>query len=177
MQLPLAYYGNPILRKKCNPVEKIDDEIKKLVADMIETMLAYNGIGLAAPQVNQSVSIFITRVPIEQEDGSWVDGEIKVYINPKILAYSEEVQTHSEGCLSIPKLYVHVTRPYSIEVEAMDLDGNLFQSTLSGFAATNFMHENDHLNGVLTIDRVERSQKNKLEPLLREIKKKHLAKK
>jgi peptide deformylase len=177
MLLPIAYYGNPVLRKKTTPVDKIDASIQKLVADMIETMQAANGIGLAAPQVSQSVSVFITCIPIEEEDDTWREGEILVYINPKILQYSQELQTFSEGCLSIPKLHMDVTRPETIEIEAMDLEGQIFQKMLSGFPATNFMHENDHLNGVLIIDRIPRSEKQKLEPKLREIKKKYESKK
>jgi len=170
---PIAYYGNPVLRKKTARVEKIDPTVQKVVADMIETMQSVNGIGLAAPQIGQLLSIFITCVPVEDEDGNWHDGEVVIYINPKILRYSQELQTYSEGCLSIPKLYMDVTRPESIEIEAMDLEGRIFQKTLTGFPATNFMHENDHLNGVLIIDRIPRAAKERLEPRLREIKKKY----
>ncbi|KIA78051.1 peptide deformylase [Parachlamydia acanthamoebae] len=161
MLLSLAYYGNPILRKKAIPIERIDDSIRQLATDMIETMHATNGIGLAANQIGQLLSIFVTCVPIAQDDGTWIDGKDRVFINPKILAYSQEFQVFSEGCLSIPKLFSDVARPESIKIQAMDLDGNVFEETMTGYEATNFMHENDHLNGVLFIDRLHRTERKK----------------
>lgn len=177
MILPLAYYGNPILRKKAAPIQEVDDFIQKLAADMIETMHANRGIGLAATQISQLLSIFVTCVPLAQEDGTWIDGKERVFINPKILAYSPELHVFSEGCLSIPKLFAEVTRPASIKIQAMDLNGYIFEETLLGYEATNFMHENDHLNGVLFIDRLQRSERKKIEPILQQIKKKYAPKK
>lgn len=171
MKLPLAYYGNPILRKKAAPINKITPEIKQLVADMIETMDATKGIGIAAPQVNQSLAVFVTRTPVEQEDGTFIDGPtVRVFINPKIQSYSQEIEADSEGCLSIPKLYAEVFRPIHISVQATDLDGNTFTEDFSGLAARIILHENDHINGVLFIDRVHGKERKELEPKLREIK-------
>ncbi|MBS4168542.1 peptide deformylase [Parachlamydia sp. AcF125] len=176
MLLPLAYYGNPVLRKKATQIEKIDDSIRQLAADMIETMHATNGIGLAATQIAQLLSIFVTCVPIAQEDGSWIEGKDRVFINPKILTYSQEFHVFSEGCLSIPKLFANVARPERIKIQAMDLEGHTFEETMTGYEATNFMHENDHLNGVLFIDRLERKERKKIEPILQQIKKKYALK-
>lgn len=170
MKLELAYYGNPVLRKKTKQVEKIDDELRQFIENMIQAMHEFNGIGLAAPQVNQLVAVFVTCVPIAMPEGKWGEGTNRVFINPKILSYSEEMQTISEGCLSIPKLYVDINRPLTIQIEAMDITGNIFQETLTGLHAANFMHENDHLNGVLIIDRMDRKERKTIENKLREIK-------
>lgn len=172
MLLPLAYYGNPILRKKAAPVKEINDEIRKLVADMIETMKAKDGIGIAAPQVHHSLALFVTRAPVMQADGEWIEGEIRVFINPKISGVSNEQNCYSEGCLSIPKLYGDVYRPNKITVQAQDLDGNTFVEDFVGFPARVILHENDHINGVLFIDRLEAKERKQIESQLREIKKK-----
>ncbi len=177
MKLPLAYYGDPILRKKAVPIKNITPEIKQLVADMIETMDETKGIGIAAPQVHHSLAIFVTRTPVEQEDGSFIDGPIvRVFINPKIQGYSQEVEEDSEGCLSIPRLYGEVIRPIKISVQATDLDGNTFTEDFTNLAARIIMHENDHINGVLFIDRMHGKERKELEPKLREIKKAHQTK-
>lgn len=172
MKLPIAYYGNPILRKKCKEIEAVNDEIRQLVQDMIETLIEHNGIGLAAPQVNHSLRLFITAVPIEQPDGKWLPGKLRVFINPKILWVSESLEFHSEGCLSIPKLYAEVERPVKVKIQATDLDGNLFEEEFAGLEGRCILHENDHINGVLYIDRIHKKERKKLEPALQEIKKK-----
>jgi peptide deformylase len=172
MKLPLAYYGNPVLRKKAALIHEITDEIRQLAADMIETMHAENGIGLAAPQIHHSLAIFVTNVPHEDADGEWVDGEDRVYINPKILEISTDFCESKEGCLSIPKLFAIILRPCYIIVEALDLEGNRIERELSGLDAHNFLHENDHLNGVLFIDRLKPNERKRIETQLRMIKKK-----
>lgn len=173
MKLPLAYYGNPILRKKGEPVTQITPEIRELVSNMEETMFAHDGIGLAAPQVHRSLALFITSVPIQLEhDEKWHPGETRIFINPKILGYSDEEWLRGEGCLSIPGIYATVSRPLHIKVEAMDLDGKVFVEEFSGLEARAIMHENDHINGTLFIDRVRGNERQEIEPLLRDLKKK-----
>lgn len=172
MKLPLAYYGDPILRKKGARVDEINDEIRQLVNDMIETMLENNGIGIAAPQVHKSLTLFVTYAPVKGADDKWHPGKIRVFINPKIISYSEEQTIYSEGCLSIPKLYSEVARPSKITIEATDLEGNRFTEEFQDFEAHIVMHENDHINGVLFIDRVHGKERKELEPKLKEIKKK-----
>lgn len=173
MKLPLAYYGNPILRKKGERVAEITSEIKQLVTDMEETMFAHDGIGLAAPQVHRSLALFIVNVPIETEDeDKWLPGKTRLFINPKILEHSEEEWIRGEGCLSIPGIYCPIIRPLKIKVEAMDLDGKIFVEEFTGLEARAIMHENDHINGVLFIDRVRGKERQQLEPLLKNIKKK-----
>lgn len=174
MKKDLVYYGSPILREKCVEVKEITDEIRQIAQDLIDTVLDKDGAGLAAPQIGYNVRIFVSRY----ENGADAEGwpilcPPKIYINPKLKAPSSEMDTHGEGCLSILGIYEEVTRPYSIEVEALDLDGNTFTETATGWRARNLMHENDHLNGVLFIDRIAPSRRKKIEPKLKDLKKKH----
>jgi len=173
MKLPLAYYGDPILRKKGAPVIKIDETIHQLVKDMAETMEANDGCGLAAPQVHQSLTLFITCIPQYVDEDTVLPGELRVFINPKIIAYSEAVWPCKEGCLSIPGLRETVVRPFEVTVQATDLDGRDFQDCFKGFDAHVILHENDHINGVLFIDRLPPRRKKELDSYLREIKKKY----
>ena len=172
MKLELAYYGNPILRKKCQRITEINDEIRQLVEDMTETLIEHNGIGLAAPQVKRDLRLFITAVPSELEDGNWKQGELIVFINPEIVSYSEEQEIRQEGCLSIPKVYGDVIRPEEILIRATDLNGNEFEREFTGLQARCCLHENDHINGVLYIDRIKGKERKLIEPKLREVKKK-----
>lgn len=173
MKLPLAYFGNPILRKKCERVDEITPEIRQLVNDMEETMIVHDGIGLAAPQVHRSLAIFITCVPIQDDENpQGQPGKLRVFINPKILEYSDEQWIRGEGCLSIPGIYGPVIRPMHIKVEALDLDGKLFVEDFSGLQARAIMHENDHINGVLFIDRVRGKERQEMEQPLKDLKKK-----
>lgn len=176
MKLNLCYFGNPILRKKCCPIENIDDEIRQLVSDMEETMFQHDGIGLAAPQIGRSIALFIVNVPDEpqtEDDEEIKPGTTEVFINPKILKHSEDLWVRGEGCLSIPKVYGEVTRPNSIVVEATGLDGKRFTKSYTGLVARAIMHENDHINGVLFIDRIRGKERLELEPALKLIKKKY----
>lgn len=179
MKLPIIYYGNPILRKKCARVDAITDEIRQLVADMIETMRAAdNGIGLAAPQVGRSLAIFVTEVPVPvkaegEQEVRWLPGKVRVFINPKLINHSEEQWDRGEGCLSIPKVYGEVIRPVKVTVSATDLDGNEFQEEFSWLEARAIMHENDHINGILFIDRMHGKKRKELEPALNAVKKKY----
>lgn len=174
MILPLSYYGDAVLRKKAAEVEVITDEVRNLVRDMTDTVRAQNGIGLAAPQVHYSLRIFITALPEEDEGGeSSGEGEIEVFINPILSSPSEEEVEFAEGCLSIPGLCENVVRPESIVVEAMNLDGKLFKRRVRGLEARVIMHENDHLNGVLFIDRIKGKKRKSLDVELRRLKKEY----
>lgn len=171
--LKIHYFGDPVLRKRCESITEITDEIRQLARDMIETMIASDGVGLAAPQVGHSVRMFVLRDYIFSDDGKWTLGEPKVYINPKLTNPGENYLSDVEGCLSIPGLRLHVVRPDRITVEAKDLSGNTFVEELEGYNARVRMHENDHINGVLYIDRLEPTLRQEIDPLLREIKKKY----
>jgi peptide deformylase len=166
----MRYYGDPILRQTAKTVEEITDEVRQFCKDMIETMLHYDGIGLAAPQVGVLLRIFVSNLAFEDQEGKLHLMEPKVYINPILSQPSEALVERSEGCLSLPKLYLPVARPLSIHLEATDMEGNRFHEECYGYQARNRMHENDHLNGVLFIDRIKGRQRTQLEPELRRIK-------
>ena len=168
--LPLAYYGDPILRKKADTVLEITDDIRKLVEEMQETMDACNGVGLAAPQIHHSIRLFIIRRPIETSEEDFECGEVKVFINPEISSLSEEVWEASEGCLSIPTIYEKVSRPKAATVTYTNLEGDRIQERVSGWEARVILHEFDHIEGVFFIDRLDKEVREKLEPLLTHLK-------
>ncbi len=175
MILKLTYYGNPILRKKAAAIPVITDEIRAFAADLVETMHhTKNGIGLAAPQVNRSLAIFVVQFPDEDnEEEVYVPGPIEFFINPKILDVSNETWMHSEGCLSLPALYRDVERPIKIKIQYQNLEGELLVKDFEGYEARMILHENDHLNGVLFIDRLNPKERKSIENELRAIKKKY----
>lgn len=173
MKLPIRILGDPILRQKAAAVLTITQEIRDLVATMEETLLSKLGWGLAAPQVGASVRIFIAYVPNSraeklQEPG---DARLYVFINPKLTAPSAETATFAEGCFSVPGIYPEVTRPKGITIEALDLNGEPFSMELWGWAARIVMHENDHLNGVLFLDRINAAERRRWESAVRNLKK------
>ncbi len=135
--------GDDVLRKKCREVDVIDDRIKTLVADMFETLEKSNGAGLAAPQVG-----ILKRIAVID-----VDGFKQEIINPEIIAEGGEV-TDVEGCLSVPGKWGMVTRPETVVVSALNLDGERFEVTAQGLLAKCLCHEIDHLDGVLYVDKV-----------------------
>lgn len=170
MTLKMRYYNDPILRKKAEKIEKITDEIRNLAQEMIEMMDQHKGIGLAAPQVGVLKSLFVSCLDYEDEEGNLHIGKPKVWINPVVSNFSEEKVERSEGCLSMPGLYAPVLRSFRIDVEAMDLNGDLFSyKNLEGFVARMVMHEYDHLNGILFIDRIKGKRRAALDPILRKI--------
>lgn len=157
--LKLQKYGSPILREKALPVNKVNDEIKELVKDMIETMYAQGGVGLAAPQVGVSKRIIV----IDSEEKG-----VLVLINPVIIK-REGVSNEEEGCLSVPGIYSTVRRSSLITVEAMDLEEKKIQITQEGFLAIVLQHEIDHLDGYLFIDRVSPAKRIMLKDHLKNI--------
>jgi peptide deformylase len=174
MKLSLAYYGDPILRKKGARIQEITPEIRQLVNDMTETLDALRGCGLAAPQIHQSLALFITRIPRYLDDKKTsIPGERRVFINPKIVDYSQEMWSCEEGCLSMPGLRESIARPLKVTIQATDLDNRTFTEEFVGFDAHVIMHENDHINGILFIDRLPAQKKKAIEGQLREIKKKY----
>lgn len=171
MILDLTYYDAPLLRKRCNPIKEVNQEIKTLIKDMIETMESKHGAGLAAPQIGKDLRLFIIQKFKEGCDDFQIEGP-QVFINPKLSNPSEEIEIMSEGCLSLPGLHLEIERPYEITVEALDQEGNPFKETFKGYRARQVMHENDHINGKLFIDRIHPNLRKKIEPALRSIKKK-----
>lgn len=173
MILKLRYYGDPVLRQKCERVNEINDEIRQLVSDIVDTFEAHNGIGLAASQVGVPIRLFVLRNYIIHPDGRWTVSAPIVYINPKITPVGDEVQEEDEGCLSIPGLRVPVERPYKIIIEATDLEGRQFTEEHEFINARTRMHENDHLNGVLQIDRTDDRSRKRVDAQLQALKKKY----
>ncbi|OGN65407.1 MAG: peptide deformylase [Chlamydiae bacterium RIFCSPHIGHO2_12_FULL_49_9] len=167
--LPLAYYGDAVLKKKGEPVLKITEEIRKLADEMIDTMDACDGVGLAAPQVHHSVRMFVIRTLSNTEENSEM-GEAKVLINPKIRQIGSETWEAEEGCLSIPGFRSIVKRAKEIEVEYTNLDGKVIKERASGWLARVILHENDHIDGVLFIDRLNLEEQKKLTPDLEKLK-------
>lgn len=168
------YYGDPILRQKCEPVKEITPEIKELAQFMIDYIDQNSAIGLAAPQVGVPIRLFVLRDYLVQPDGKWVVSEPKVFINPKILWKSEETDTDTEGCMSFPGLQVGpIERPLKVKFEATDLEGKVFIDEREELNARVTFHENDHLNGVLHIDRLPPLFRKRIEGDLRLIKSKY----
>ncbi len=146
--LPIVKFGHPVLRMPTKAVESIDDNLRTLVEDMIETMDAAEGIGLAAPQVDQPLALLVVNNGLIDEGE-----EARAYINPVI--YEEEGSTTvEEGCLSIPDIREDVTRPETIRLKYQDLSGVEHDESCSGMLARVLQHEVDHLNGVLFVDRI-----------------------
>jgi len=171
LKLELRYYNDPILRKKAEPIEEITDKIRELAAAMLEAVVENRGIGLAAPQVGHSIRMLVLNLNDENSDDpeAMAPGHPMVLINPELSEPSEESWGAMEGCLSIPGPHGEVERPVKIHCKALDIDRNVVDRDFVGWEARVLMHENDHLNGVLYIDRMERKARKKLEPSLKKI--------
>jgi peptide deformylase len=145
------------LRLVSEPVKKVDGALKTLVADMFATMYDAPGIGLAAIQVG--VPRRVVTLDLAKKDDPQ---DPRVFINPEILATSEETATYEEGCLSIPEFYENVTRPAQVRVKYLDLDGKPQELEANGLLATCLQHEIDHLNGVLFIDHISKLKRDRV---------------
>ena len=154
--LPIVEVPDPRLRKISSPVETVDDEVRKLVADMFETMYAAPGIGLAAIQVGVPKRILVIDLQEPEEEGGAPVKDPRVFINPEILAHSDQEVPYTEGCLSVPDQYAEVDRPDRIRAKWLDLDGKPRDEEITGLLATCLQHEMDHLNGILFIDHLSR---------------------
>ena len=148
---PLIILPDPLLRQVSAPVEQVDDAIRNLSSDMIETMYDAPGIGLAAIQVGIARRMLVLDLSKEDEEK-----KPQVFINPEILQSSDERSVYEEGCLSIPDYYAEVERPARITLKYVGLDGKDQLLEADGLLATCLQHEIDHLNGVLFIDHISR---------------------
>ncbi len=181
MILEVVKYGHPVLRQKGARIEKITLEIKKLIADMFETMNANHGVGLAAQQVGQALQLTVIDVREVKERPSWLELDGKpadvnefmplVLINPELQPDGEPV-AGGEGCLSFPEIFAEITRPESVTVKALDKKGKPVEFRCGGLLARAVQHEADHLNGILFIDRMNRKTKEELRPELDELQEK-----
>jgi peptide deformylase len=179
MILDIVKYGHPALRQKGARIEAITPEIKKLIADMFETMEARHGVGLAAQQVGRALQLTVIDVrEASKERPSWLELDGKpvdvndimplVLINPEIKQVGEPA-TGGEGCLSFPEIYAEITRPGSVTVKALNGKGKPVEFYCGGLLSRVVQHEVDHLNGILFIDRMDRKTKEELRPQLEEL--------
>lgn len=162
-KLRIIKYGNPILRMKARKVDKIGRRIQKLVADMILTMQVDCGIGLAAPQVAESIALLVVDNSLIYEDGIPT-----AYINPEIIA-AEGESLLEEGCLSVPEIHEEVKRPEIITLRHQTIQGETKEEKFDGLLARVLQHEIDHLNGVLFVDRISALKKQLLKKELKAI--------
>ena len=149
--LDIVTYGNEILEKKALPVKDIDDTIRSLAEGMLEAM-AGKGIGLAGPQVDSPLRLFVTNVEGDKP---------RVFINPEIVLTSQELIDIEEGCLSLPRLWLGVIRPESVRVQAWNEKGRPFTVETDGLLARVILHEYDHLEGILFIDRLKPGKRDR----------------
>lgn len=164
--LPLAYFGDEILRQKASPITEISDDLYQLIDEMIETMDACGGIGLAAPQVHHCIQLFVIRTPMENDKGGFDCGDHQVFINPTLSCPSQETWIAPEGCLSIPTIRAHIKRPKEITVEYTNEHGKRLQKRVFGWEARVIMHEYDHLQGSYFIDHMDTPERKTLDPFL-----------
>jgi len=143
-----------VLRQKARKVKRFSPDLERLANDMLETMRDAHGVGLAAPQVGLPIRLFVAEVPKDMEDEPHA-GESYIFVNPKIVKVGREEVEREEGCLSIPGIYGDVWRPDEVVVRAQDVKGNTFRLRARGFLARIILHEYDHLEGILFVDRVE----------------------
>ncbi|MFV0534087.1 MAG: peptide deformylase [Cumulibacter sp.] len=142
---PIRLFGDPILRTSCEPVTSFDRELAKLVDDLRDTMLAAQGAGLAAPQIGVGARVFTYNV----------DGEVGHLVNPVVEYTSEEEQTDDEGCLSIPGLHFPCTRPLQVRATGFDVHGEPVVISAERLLARAVLHEIDHLDGVMFVDKLD----------------------
>jgi peptide deformylase len=178
MSLTLCLYGNPILRKKGRPIDTITPEIRQLAEDMIETMHASEGIGLAAQQIGKDLQLTVIDLPDTADHGSrmWIDNQPvtiadfmpMVLINPELKTIKKK-DTATEGCLSFPGISVDVRRSSRVEVQALNLEGEPLHFDADGLLGRCIQHEVDHLNGILFIDHADPETRRSIKPALEEL--------
>ncbi|MDP9004156.1 MAG: peptide deformylase [Verrucomicrobiota bacterium] len=178
MRLPIRKYGDPVLRAKGKRVGEVDERIRALAADMLETMHAANGIGLAAQQVGEALQLTVLDIsPVEDRpsllklNGKEVEPESAmplVLLNPKLHLH-KETDSGNEGCLSFPDINAEIDRAISVEVEAETLEGETIRLEASGLLSRALQHEIDHLNGILFIDRMSSVAKASLSSRLKRL--------
>jgi peptide deformylase len=183
MKLSILQYGDPVLRTKGKRVEEIDDHVRQLAADMLETMREANGVGLAAQQVGEALQLSVIDVSLIEdrpsamklhgEDVDLASVMPLVLVNPQI-TLRDEIEIASEGCLSFPEITGDIERAKSISLRAQDLNGNEIEFEASGLLARAIQHEVDHLNGILFIDRMNSATKASIASRLKRMQKETL---
>lgn len=180
MKRPIVKYGDPILRVKGKRVTKVDDNIRALASDMLETMHDANGVGLAAQQVGEALQLTVLDVAAVEDRPSTLRLNGKdmdpvaamplVLVNPE-LTLGDETESGTEGCLSFPEINAEIERAYGVLVKAETLEGGAVEIEASGLLARALQHEVDHLNGILFIDRMSSVAKASLGSRLKRLQK------
>ena len=178
MILEITQFGNPVLRKKCRAIEQVDDALLEFAQNMIETMVDAEGVGLAAPQVNEDIRMAVVDVShdpecvsflkVNGEDAKMEDVMPLVFINPK-LELDGPKESESEGCLSIHDIRANVRRPTMVQATLPQLDGSVIELETDGLLARAIQHEVDHLNGILFVDRISAAAKVSIKRKLRRL--------
>jgi len=153
--LPIIKAPDPILKKRCAPVEEVNDEIRTLMDDMLETMYAAPGVGLAAPQVSVHKRVIV----VDTSRGDTDRSPIRM-ANPEILESSDDLAVYDEGCLSFPDQYAEVERPAKVSVRYLDYNNEVQEIEAEGLLSTCIQHEMDHLDGKLFVDHISMLKRN-----------------
>jgi|TARA_R100001143_G_scaffold59615_1_gene58333 peptide deformylase len=161
-KLEILEFPDPRLRTVAKPVETVDDALRKLIDDMIETMYEASGIGLAASQVNVHKRLLVI-------DVSETRDQPLVFVNPEITPLTEDLAPYEEGCLSVPGFYEKVERPSRVRINALDRNGEPFEIETDGLLATCIQHEIDHLDGKLFVDYVSRLKRDRIKKKLQKV--------
>lgn len=161
--LAIRIYPDPILRVKCRPVTEVDTRVRKLAADMVETMHAAPGVGLAAPQVGVDLRLAVVDVTIGEDPS-----QLTVLVNPEVVERSG-LDSDTEGCLSLPGITDKVDRPAFVKVRAQDLEGRPLELVAEGFHARALCHEIDHLDGILFPDHLRGLRKERVRRQLKKL--------
>jgi peptide deformylase len=163
MIYPIVKFGDPVLEKQAEPVTAFDQDLKKLVEDMFESMYAAHGVGLAAPQIGISKRLAVIDVTFKE------DPEAKLVLaNPEVV-HTEGRHTQNEGCLSIPDFRESVTRPKKVSIRAQDVNGKFYEKTGEELLARAFLHETDHLNGKLYISHLSALKRDLIKRKIRKL--------
>ncbi|NOZ50959.1 MAG: peptide deformylase [Chloroflexi bacterium] len=158
-KLTVITLGDPRLRKKCKSIKRFDQRLRQLVDNMVETMAAANGVGLAAPQVGINERLIVVQMPEEEFEDDPQAGKLFVIVNPKIVRARGEKVSEDEGCLSIPGYIGEVERYPTATIKGFDVEGRPLRIKAFDYLARIFQHEIDHLDGVLFIDHITEPEK------------------
>lgn len=169
MILPITAYGYPVLKKKAQNIQKDYPGLRELIANMFETMYNANGVGLAAPQVNKSIRLIVIDASYYSDEYPELEGFKRVFVNAKILEESGDEWLYEEGCLSVPGIREDVSRKSVVRVEYYNEDFERHEEVFDGIVARIFMHEYDHIEGVLFVDRISPLRKMLLKGKLNDI--------
>jgi peptide deformylase len=163
MIYPIVKFGNPMLEKPAEPVTVFDDDLKKLIQDMFESMYEAHGVGLAAPQIGLSKRLAVIDITFKEDPNAKL-----VLVNPEII-HTEGKHRQNEGCLSIPEFREPVTRAARVKIRAQDVNGKWFEKTGEELLARAFLHETDHLNGKLYISHISALKRDLIKRKIRKL--------